>query len=183
MKAINIIWDVDYEEDRASLPTEIVIPKGMVDEDEISDYISDTTGFCHKGFILTEFDSMEDAYLEILYDKVTAELGDFKKNNLTKRPEDIYDNWYVIGFYEEYAGLICDSDVVADDAEMVKWLLSKENILEYIHNEWLYTSECAFSHDWDDMYGFLFEMMNKDSEFSQHDTDLAIKALEESLRK
>lgn len=181
MKAINIIWDAACEEDSSSLPTEIILPAGMTDKDEISDYISDTTGFCHKEFILTELDSMEDVFFESLCDKVMAELGDFKKNNLTKRPEDIYDNWYVIGFYEEYASLICDSDVIADDEEMVKWLLSKENILECIYDEWLYTSEYAFNHDWDDMYSFLFEMMNSDFEFSQHDTDLAIKALEESL--
>lgn len=32
---------------------EIDIPDGMTDEEEISDYLSDTTGFCHKGFSLT----------------------------------------------------------------------------------------------------------------------------------
>ena len=53
MKAINIIWDVDYEEDIDDLPTEIEIPEDIIDdEDEISDYISDVTGFCHKGFDL-----------------------------------------------------------------------------------------------------------------------------------
>ena len=54
MKAINIIWDVDYEEDLENLPTEIEIPEGMVDEEEISDYITDTTEYCHKGFELVE---------------------------------------------------------------------------------------------------------------------------------
>ena len=58
MKAINIHWDVDYEEDLDGLPTEIELPDGMDDEDEISDYISDVTGFCHKGFHLsTEVES------------------------------------------------------------------------------------------------------------------------------
>lgn len=47
MKAINIIWDVDNKKDLKGLPTEIEIPAGMVDEDDISDYISDETGFCH----------------------------------------------------------------------------------------------------------------------------------------
>ena len=53
MKAINIEWDVDYEEDREFLPTEIEIPEGMEDDDEISDYLSNVTGYCHKGFELT----------------------------------------------------------------------------------------------------------------------------------
>lgn len=50
MKAINIIWDTDGE--NIELPNEIELPFGMVDEDEISDYISDQTGFCHCGFEL-----------------------------------------------------------------------------------------------------------------------------------
>ena len=39
MKAINIIWDVDFEEDLKNLPAEIELPFGMVDEDEISDWV------------------------------------------------------------------------------------------------------------------------------------------------
>lgn len=54
MIAKNIIWDVDDPEDLICLPTEIEIPEGMEDEDEISDYLSDTTGFCHKGFSLED---------------------------------------------------------------------------------------------------------------------------------
>ena len=54
MKATNIQWDVDYAEDLGMLPTEIEIPDGMEDEDEISDYLSDVTGFCHKGFKLVD---------------------------------------------------------------------------------------------------------------------------------
>lgn len=50
MKAVNIQWDFDGEDGVILLPNEITIPKGMTDIDEISDYISDTTGFCHKGF-------------------------------------------------------------------------------------------------------------------------------------
>ena len=54
MKAINIEWDVDYKEDLYSLPAEIEIPEDLEDEDEISDYISDVTGFCHFGFELVD---------------------------------------------------------------------------------------------------------------------------------
>ena len=54
MKATSIKWDVDFEEDLELLPTEIEIPNGMDDEEEISDYISDVTGFCHYGFVLED---------------------------------------------------------------------------------------------------------------------------------
>lgn len=54
MKATNIEWDVDNLEDLEYLPTEIEIPEGMTDEEEISDYISDETGFCHYGYVLED---------------------------------------------------------------------------------------------------------------------------------
>lgn len=57
MKAVNIRWDIDLEEDLdilQMLPDEIKIPDGMKNEDEISDYISNITGFCHYGFELVD---------------------------------------------------------------------------------------------------------------------------------
>ena len=58
MKAINIKWDVDCHEDLEFLPNEIDIPDYIEKDDgyeeEISDYISDLTGFCHFGFDITE---------------------------------------------------------------------------------------------------------------------------------
>lgn len=54
MRATNIKWDVDFEEQLEDLPTEIEIPDGMTDEEEISDYISDETEFCHYGFELED---------------------------------------------------------------------------------------------------------------------------------
>ena len=53
MRTINIKWDIDYD-DNGNLPTEIDIPEGMTDEDDISDYLSDVTGYCHQGFELVE---------------------------------------------------------------------------------------------------------------------------------
>ena len=54
MKAIFILWDVDYVEDKDLLPTKIEIPYEITDIDEVSDYISDVTGFCHYGFSLVD---------------------------------------------------------------------------------------------------------------------------------
>lgn len=58
MKATNIEWDIDdYEGDLdvlQMLPDKIEIPEGMTDEEEISNYISDETGFCHKGYALED---------------------------------------------------------------------------------------------------------------------------------
>ncbi len=54
MKAVNIEWDVDNKEDIDMLPTEIEIPAEISDVDEISDYLSDVTGYCHCGFNLVD---------------------------------------------------------------------------------------------------------------------------------
>ena len=51
--AVNIKWDTDEGDDVEALPGEIEIPdpkdEGW-DLEKISDYITDKTGFCHKGF-------------------------------------------------------------------------------------------------------------------------------------
>lgn len=61
MKAVNIKWDTDGDlELLQDLPKEIEIPEYLIDEDtdideyeeEISDYISEVTGYCHCGFDL-----------------------------------------------------------------------------------------------------------------------------------
>ena len=58
MIATNIKWDVDCDEDLEFLPNEIDIPNYIEKDDgyeeEISDYISDLTGFCHFGFDIIE---------------------------------------------------------------------------------------------------------------------------------
>lgn len=56
--AYDINWDVENEdmseEEMASLPSEIEIPEGIICEQEISDYVSDFSGFCHNGFKIRE---------------------------------------------------------------------------------------------------------------------------------
>lgn len=53
MLATNIKWDTDGDKEIfEDLPSEVEIPEGMTDGEEISDYISEVTGFCHEGYIL-----------------------------------------------------------------------------------------------------------------------------------
>lgn len=58
MKAVNIEWDTDGNED-VILPSKIEIPEEMTDENEISDYLSDLTGYCHFGFELKEMSRID----------------------------------------------------------------------------------------------------------------------------
>lgn len=58
MKSLYVVtdidWDVDCAKDIESLPEEISIPSELTaeDTDSVSDYITELTGFCHKGFRL-----------------------------------------------------------------------------------------------------------------------------------
>ena len=55
MRATNIKWDTDGDmEVLKQLPKEMEIPKDITNEEEISDYLSDETGFCHYGFELVD---------------------------------------------------------------------------------------------------------------------------------
>lgn len=78
MKAINILWDTDSNQEvLKQLPKEIEIPSDITDEDEISDYISDVTGFCHKGFEL-----LKNYYIPVtwqVWDKVEIEAKSLKE--------------------------------------------------------------------------------------------------------
>lgn len=71
LKAIHIKWDTDGDKDVLDdLPKELVLPeileKLYKDDkeyalDEISDWLSDETGFCHDGFeIVNEITSIVD---------------------------------------------------------------------------------------------------------------------------
>lgn len=65
MKATNIKWDTDENKKTLRyLPKKMEIPSGMYDLDDISDYLSDETGFCHDGFFI-EYDKDDvKEYLE-----------------------------------------------------------------------------------------------------------------------
>lgn len=57
--AVDIEWDASEPEDLESLPEEVEIPKNVVEQqkdnpDAISDYLSELTGFCHKGFAIID---------------------------------------------------------------------------------------------------------------------------------
>jgi len=61
MKATNIKWDTDNNKKTLEfLPTEVEIPKGMTDSDEISNWLSETYDFCHFGFDLVHEFSKEE---------------------------------------------------------------------------------------------------------------------------
>ena len=78
LKAINIKWDTDGDKEVLNeLPTEMIVPEELEEMykkdkefalEEISDWLSDETGFCHGGFEIVK---------EITKESVENELYDF----------------------------------------------------------------------------------------------------------
>lgn len=96
VKAFNIKWDTDGDESLAeSLPSEIEIPEDVTGEDEISDYLTDKTGFCHFGFRLsvendeTRFEELKSA----LFDAGQEAIEDFLGYEISPdEDKDVTDN-------------------------------------------------------------------------------------------
>lgn len=78
LKAINIKWDTDGDEEvLQDSPTEMIIPDELAEyysadreyaTEEISDWLSEETGFCHDGFEIVK---------EVTKESVEEELYDF----------------------------------------------------------------------------------------------------------
>lgn len=110
LKAINIKWDTDGDKEVLNkLPTEMVIPDELEEMykkdkeyalEEISDWLSDETGFCHAGFeiekVITK-ESVENDLYDFFNDKM--ETGDAPEIERVGHYPDMYvtgDNGIVI---------------------------------------------------------------------------------------
>ena len=86
--AYDIKWDTDGDQEILdSLPKEIRIPDGMVDDEEISDHLSAETGFCHAGFKLG------------IYFR-----GKIMPCNTNWLDDDTFQMWFGEGIFKDYEG-------------------------------------------------------------------------------
>ena len=124
MKAVEIIWDVDCEEELENLSVEMNIPEGFEEIEEVSDYLSDRTGFCHKGFRLVEKKSddtisyyvTDDGTLKIFHgSKLLATVEDGKAD------EDFVDDvLYGMGYIWYEDGTIWETVCMPDETELMQ---------------------------------------------------------------
>lgn len=110
LKAINIKWDTDGDKEVFNeLPTEMIVPDELEEMykkdreyalEEISDWLSDETGFCHAGFEIEKViikESVEDDLYDFFSDKM--ETGEAPEIDRVRRFEGtlvISDNGIVI---------------------------------------------------------------------------------------
>jgi len=110
LKAINIKWDTDGDKEVLNeLPTEMIIPNELEELykkdreyalEEIADWLSEDTGFCHDGFeiekVITK-ESVENDLYDFFNDKM--ETGNAPEIERVGRYLDMYatrDNGVVI---------------------------------------------------------------------------------------
>ena len=73
MKIKNIVWETDGNmEALKSLPTSVYVPEGMIDVEEISDWLSYTYEFIPNGFEIESFGEVTVS-LETLFDKLAKQ--------------------------------------------------------------------------------------------------------------
>ena len=111
LKAINIKWDTDGDEEvLQDLPTEMIIPDELAEyysadreytTEEISDWLSEETGFCHSGFEIVK---------EVTRQSVENELFDFFNDKM--KTGDAPEIKRVGRYPEEY--ITIDSGIVID---------------------------------------------------------------------
>lgn len=110
LKAINIKWDTDRDEEvLQDLPTEMIIPDYLAEyysadreytTEEISDWLSEETGFCHSGFeIVKEItkESVEEELFNFLTSKMeTGDALDIERVRVFKDNLVTVDNGIII---------------------------------------------------------------------------------------
>lgn len=108
--------------------------------------------------------------MNTLQQKLNAEMAEFKKTYETMTPTQIYNDWYIIGFYEAYYELLLyindNEDTYCGSQEILDWLNTFKNPFGFLYSEWL-SADGALSYDWDDMFDFIEEVY-KDCMANRH---------------
>lgn len=94
----------------------------------------------------------------ILHETLTNEMMDFRKSYESMSPTQVYNDWYIIGFKEEYYEMLMCDYVDWDDYEHIaKWLCGFKCPLQFLYDEWL-SADGALDHDWNAMFDFIEEV-------------------------
>lgn len=104
-----------YIAELMGLPTKVKVPKNLTDEEEISDWLTDTYGFCHKGFKLEE----DKNYVLII-----------ERNYYAGQNEKYSDMWNVSG-----SGPLRAKKLTLEEAYKLKESFQK-NGFDNVHVEW-----------------------------------------------
>lgn len=94
--------------------------------------------------------------------KLDVEITEFRNSYENKTKKEIYNDWYVISFYENYYELVanCICEIKTD---IVRWLNSYRRPLAFLYDEWL-SCDGSFSDAWDDMSDWVKQLFNEEND-------------------
>lgn len=100
-------------------------------------------------------------YYDIFVEKLEKEMRDFRASYDNMDKIQIYNDWYIIGFCEEYFDMFMSEYYeYGYFEEIYKWLSQFESPLGYLYDMWM-SADGAFSHDWDTMWDFVETVYKK----------------------
>lgn len=105
----------------------------------------------------------DDEIVELFYAKIDSERNKFQESYKTMEYIQIYNDYYIIGFYEAIHEILT-SDYVKDNyLEILEWLNTKENPLEYLYDKWM-DMDGSFDFGWDENINWINILYRKEKE-------------------
>lgn len=123
VKAYNIDWDLEEGDSAEDLPTEIIIPQG-IPEDEVDDYISNVSGFCIWGCETTEPKTLAEHSkatepVNILVAAVDSALSTYDSDNIDLVVDEESGHFVVVYHSENnsfnVSDYLLDASIVSDE--------------------------------------------------------------------
>lgn len=98
-------------------------------------------------------DTNAEKEIDELLKIISDEIEEFRKMYEFSASSVTYNDWYVIGFKEEYYDMLTSmSDDLGED--IVRWLNKHKCPLDFLYNEWI-SCDSSFSHNWDKMMDWI----------------------------
>lgn len=123
-----------------------------------------------------------------LIETLQKEMQEFEDSYKNMSPTQIYNDWYIIGFYNEYYEMLT-SRFVEDMSiyfEELDWLGTKDKPLRFLYDKWM-SCDGSFSHNWDNMLDWMCLVYREDREMRsihevEFDVEINKKPLESQIK-
>lgn len=102
--------------------------------------------------------------IDTLKQKLDSEMEEFKQTYETMETIQVYNDWYIIMFYETYYEFLTfvneDEHSFHNGNDILEWLNTFEKPIGFLYGEWL-SCDGAFCMLWDDMIAWLSDLMEE----------------------
>lgn len=92
-----------------------------------------------------------------LREKLDKEMQEFKNEYLPMAPTEVYNDWYIIMFYESYYEMLVYYIEENLNEDIIEWLNTYDNPIGFLYCEWV-SCDGSFCMLWDDMVAWLQDL-------------------------